>query len=209
MLPLLLQSFSALTFFLPIKFHPTYSHSIPIATMEANPSLILSPPPHIMLRPYLFHLVPSQSPTGSTLTPPIKRLPTTLPRSIYTLPLRSRPISFHHAPPPHLAPDPAPLRTPVGGGAHGCARGSRGRSLAGSPTPVALETAGGDASYGKEGGEKGLSRRALETPGSPGLGVPPASPHTRMHLASVPLLCFSFSSSVIPGTPPPLRSSQK
>lgn len=182
-LPLLLQSGSTLTSSFPL-FHPTYSHYIP-PLLESKPiiALILTPPPTIMLRPHPFPLGSDQSLPHSTLTPPIMRFPITLLCSISTSPLQVPPrllplcpasTSSHHAPPPHLAPGPAPLRTPVGGGAHGCARGSRGQSLAGSP-PVSLETVGGDASYGGEGeeGEKGLSGEARATPRGSGPGLLP------------------------------------
>lgn len=170
-----------------------------------------------MLRPHL-HLGSDQSLPRSTLTPPTMRFPITLLCSISTSPLQVPPhllplcpasTSSHHAPPPHLAPGPAPLRTPVGGGAHGCVRGSRGQSLAGSP-PVSLETVGGDASYGGEGeeGEKGLSGAARGTPRGSGPGSSRVSSHSGAP-ASVPLLCFSSFSSVSPGTLPPLGSPQK
>lgn len=102
-------------------------------------------------------------------------------------------MSSHHAPPPHLAPGPAPLRTPVGGGAHGCARGSRGRPLAGSPTPVAVETGVGGASYAGEG-ERGEKRTEWSSAGNAGKprtrGSSRVSPHSHAP-ASVSLLRFS------------------
>lgn len=152
-----------------------------------------------MPHPHLFHLGPAQAyQVPPSLQPSRPAPPLAPPRRCPSLQAPPHLPSGHastpslHAPPPHLAPGPAPLRTPVGGGAHGCARGSCGRPLAGSPTPVALETTGDSASYGREGGKerRRLSGAARGTPGSPGPRTPPESPHTLVHLPLSPCSAF-------------------